>query len=158
MKKLTSVILKNGDCLLTNSSVQNCTFYDLQTRGKKARQCILRTLKKECINYKEVKTLIFQDFNEYPQEIEMYSNTITQDEIKEIYNNLKAGYCYSDKDNFKGFYKHYDSRAGHDIIRYNNYGSSAVKFNLANLKWLLKVIFEDDFYKLTPKRDGVIYY
>lgn len=67
MKKLNYVILKDGTQLLTNSKVQNCTFYDLQTKGKIARKCILNTLRKECINYKDVAILGFEGL-----EIELY--------------------------------------------------------------------------------------
>ena len=81
---------------------------------------------------------------------------MTEEKINEIYNNLLDGFCYSSKGNFKGFDLY--TKNGINYIIYNNYGSSAVRRNKANLKWIIEVIFDDDISILEPKKDGYIYY
>lgn len=69
--------------------------------------------------------------------------------VSEIYENLQAGFSYSD--GFSGIVKY--NRNGDVGIRYNHYGSSAQENTLSGLKWVLEHIFNDvvDFtskYKL----------
>lgn len=67
MKTLQTVVLKDGSILYVNRKVTNTTYFDLQTKGKYARQNILRLLRHEYIDYKEVEILQFEDIS-----IEMY--------------------------------------------------------------------------------------
>ena len=83
---------------------------------------------------------------------------MTKNEINVIYNNLLNNYTYSDKNNFSGFKLGYCKIKQHLIIRYNHFGSSAIKFNKTNLKWMIKNIFDNDISKLEPKQNGCIYY
>ena len=73
MKVLSYVILKDGSEEYVNRKVSDVTFYDLQTKGKVARKNILRVLRDSMIDYKDVKTLVFEDEDKY---IDMYNNNI----------------------------------------------------------------------------------
>ena len=54
---------------------------------------------------------------------------------------------------FRGFYLNKEKT----LIRYNNHGSSAVRFNIENLKWLVSVIFSNVELELKSK-DYFVYY
>lgn len=69
MRTLSYVILKNGSEEYVDRKVSDVTFYDLQTKGKVARKNVLRVLRDSMIDYKDVKTLVFEDDDRY---IEMY--------------------------------------------------------------------------------------
>ena len=71
MKVLSYVILKDGSEEYVNRKVSDVTFYDLQTKGKVARKNILRVLRDSMIDYKDVKTLVFEKEDKY---IEMYDH------------------------------------------------------------------------------------
>lgn len=77
----------------------------------------------------------------------------TREKINEIYNNLKAGYSYSN--GFSGMYYY------NGYIHWNNFGSSAIKDSKKELKWLLEVIFDDvtpdDFEKKYKKGHDFVY-
>ena len=65
---------------------------------------------------------------------------MTKKEVKQVYKNLKNGKKYSS--GFRGFY--YDGV----YIRVNNYGSSAVKFSLENVNFVVNTIFDGDISSL----------
>ena len=77
----------------------------------------------------------------------------TDEKVNEIYNNLKAGYSYSN--GFSGMYYY------NGLIYWNNYGSSATRGTKEGLKWLLEVIFDDvspnDFEKKYKKGHNFVY-
>lgn len=59
---------------------------------------------------------------------------LSKKEIKQVYNNLKNGKKYSN--GFRGFY--FDGQ----FIRWCNYGSSAEKFTLKNVDFIVNEIFD----------------
>ena len=66
---------------------------------------------------------------------------LSKKEIKQVYNNLKNGKKYSN--GFRGFY--FDGR----FIRWNNFGSSANRFNLDGVDFVVNTIFDGDISNLT---------
>lgn len=111
------------------------------------------------LNQKRIKT-----FNN-PDDANRYYDTMDQSKYgfdyeyihpkkiyKEVYNNLLAGYAYSDGfHGFKILHTYNDS-----YIIYNHYGSSAIEISYKNIKWLLEKIFMDDFYKLKLTKNGYV--
>lgn len=71
--------------------------------------------------------------------------------LNEIYNNLQAGYSYSD--GFSGIVKH------NDYIRFNHYGSSAQENTLSGLRFILEHIFNDvvNFTSKFKLGNGLVY-
>ncbi|MDY5929864.1 MAG: hypothetical protein SPI36_03360 [Candidatus Onthovivens sp.] len=59
MKTIEKIIYKNGEEeSIGNRKVSNITFYDLQTKGPIAKKNLLRTLKEEWIDIKEVAQVV----------------------------------------------------------------------------------------------------
>lgn len=65
---------------------------------------------------------------------------LSKEEIKQVYNNLKNGKKYSD--GFSGFY--FDGQ----FIRCNNFGSSANRFTLEGVEFIVNTIFDGDISNL----------
>jgi hypothetical protein len=58
-------------------------------------------------------------------------------DIRGLYNAINRGYTLTDKRHF------YNIQAGHYHIWYRHYGSSAIKNNLKDFRWLINTIYKD---------------
>ena len=81
------------------------------------------------------------------------TKTYNGETVMQIFASLQEGYVYSD--GFRGFYL--DDRPNRQIIRWNNYGSSAEIATPKKLKWLLEVIFDGDIGNLKKGKGLFVY-
>lgn len=71
MKKIKYVIFKNGDYETINRRISNITYFDFQTKGKKAKKNVVRILKECYIDVNDVKCVVLLD-RTLETEVEMY--------------------------------------------------------------------------------------